>query len=116
MEASPATCQKTFSPFASFSRVIFTAELTVRSPAIWKTQTSLELPEMVTSVNAKPLIYDVAAGVRPKLPVITDVGLLFIVVLARITYFSADPRSTAVVPVAHSMVVNDPRKFLQAIF
>ena len=51
ISTAPATCQKTFLAMAPPVRNTFLAELMVRSPEIWKIQTSVALPVSVTSVG-----------------------------------------------------------------
>src|SRR5688572_24991294 len=53
-----------------------------------------EVAYPVAFVNAKPVAYEVAAGLNPKSPVIAEVAIFVIVVLARITKSPAAPRIT----------------------
>ena len=49
---SPPTCQNICSAFAPPLSVMFTPELTLRFPCIWKIQTSDALPEIITPDGA----------------------------------------------------------------
>ena len=54
--AWPATCQKTFFASAPPLSTTCVAAAVVRSPEIWKIQTSLAPPEIVVSVGTETLV------------------------------------------------------------
>src|SRR2546422_323372 len=67
----PATCQKMFLACAPPVSVIFTAELIVRSPEIWKIQTSFAPPEIVMDEgNVTVFVHLYRPGARVKPPIL----------------------------------------------